>query len=384
MFAASLASEVTHSLLIHVPGFMLGVGFDEVRIGLITGSAGVAAVLARPVIGRTMDRRSRRMVIRLGTALLALCAVGYSLVDGPGPLLVVVRVAQGVADAMTYTAFFTYVADRVPPARRTQGLAVFGISGLTPIGLGTSLGDVILDAADYRTLFLVAAGFSALAFGLALTLEKTGVHEGATPRGFFHAIRSRPLRAIWWATGLLSLGFTGVFVFLTTYVRTEGLDSVAPFFLSYAGMAVFLRLAFGWVPDRMGPKRLVAPGLLGYATGFGVLALFPNTIGLLMAGLLCGAGHGIAFPVILSLATTRADRVDRGAVTSVFTAILDLGLIAFGPMLGLIITGPGYARMWGVVAIGIAMGAIAFARVDRRSAIEPTRESPPYPVEHGV
>jgi MFS family permease len=364
VFIASLASEVTHSLLIHLPGFMLGLGADEVRIGLITGAGGIAALLARPSIGRSMDRYSRRLLIRLGAAALAIACIGYAFVTEVGPLLVGLRVVQGLGDAMTYTAFFTYVADRVAKERRTQGLAVFGISGLAPIAIGTTLGDLLLRVSDYRLLFLVAAGFALLALALSLTLERTGVHEGATPHGFMAVLGKRGLRSVWWGTLLLSLGFTVVFVFVKTYVESFGLGSVGPFFVAYGGAAVVWRLVFGWVPDRLGPARMVAPGMLAYAGGFALLALMGSTSGLVLAGLASGLGHGIVFPVLLSLAGTRAGAANRAAATAVFTAILDSGLLVLGPALGAIIIGLGYPTTFLLVAVGMGGGLWVYRRLD--------------------
>jgi MFS family permease len=376
VFTASLASEVTHSLLVHVPGFMLKVGANEVRIGVYAGLAGVAAILVRPAIGRTMDRRSRRLVIRSGTALLAIACLGYTLVTNAGPLLASVRVVQGIADAMTYTAFFTYVADRIPPERRTHGLALFGISGLAPIGIGSSLGDLLLRIADYRTLFVVAAAFSGVAFLLAMTLESSGVKVGATPHGFKTVLLNRALRPIWLGAAMLSIGFATVFVFVKTYVDTSGLSSVGPFFVAYAATAVLLRTVFGRVPDRVGPRKVVVPGILGYAACFAALALIGSNVGLVLAGAFGGFGHGVTFPVLLSMSTTRADPDSRGATTSVFTAILDGGLLAFGPLLGVIITGPGYPAMFGVVAAFLCAGAWVFSRMDHVATPEPFTETP--------
>lgn len=48
VFLAAFASELTNCLLVHFPGYLLDLGADELRIGVIVGVAGLAAILVRP------------------------------------------------------------------------------------------------------------------------------------------------------------------------------------------------------------------------------------------------------------------------------------------------------------------------------------------------
>ena len=49
----------------------------------------------------------------------------------------------------------TYGADTIPIKRRTQGLAIYGLSGLIPISFAGYLGDTVIAAAGFSRLFLV-------------------------------------------------------------------------------------------------------------------------------------------------------------------------------------------------------------------------------------
>ena len=120
------------------------------------GTQALGAILAWPLVGRAMDARGRRVVILSGAVLFLAVAGLYLSIDALGPRIHAIRLLDGVAGIMWYSALFTYAADLVPAERRTQGLALFGVSGLVPIGLAAYSGDVILAAATYRELFLVA------------------------------------------------------------------------------------------------------------------------------------------------------------------------------------------------------------------------------------
>ena len=367
VFAASLATELSNSLLVHFPGFLLGLGANEARIGTIVALAGVASIGARPWVGRVMDRHSRRVVIRWGTVLSAAATLAYAFVDEIGPLVMVARLLQGLGQAMTATAFWTYISDRFPAEKRAQGVALFGISGLIPLAVGPGLGDLLLGSAGYDGLFFLASGLALLAFSMTLSLEKTGVHHGATPTGFWAVLRLTHMVPVWLGTFALSLGFTAAFVFVKTYVTTSGLGTVGPFFLAYGSTAILWRLGFAWVPDRVGPARMITPALLLYALGMTILGIGGSQPVLALAGLAAGLGHGIGYPVMLALSTLRTTLGDRGAATAIFTAIFDLGLIGMAPVLGLTISLFGYRSMFWATAATIVTGLIVVRRLDLKA-----------------
>jgi MFS family permease len=388
VFLAALASELANSLLVHFPGFLLDLGANELRVGLVVGVAGVASIGVRPWIGRAMDLHSRRLMIRIGTLVVAVATVMYAFADQLGPIVLLARLLQGVGQAMTMTAFWTYIADRVPVENRTQGIALFGISGLAPMGIAPALGDMILGGRwGYRGLFLVAAGFSVLAFALAMMMQRSGVTSGASTVGFSSVLRSRELRPIWLVSLFVSLGFTTAFIFVKTYVATSHIGTVGPFFAAYASMAVAWRLAFAWVPDRVGPARMVVPGLGLYAVGLATLGVMPTTLGLVLGGMFTGLGHGISYPVILGMATVRAAPGARGTATATFTAVFDLTLFAASPLIGAVIGQFGYRFMFVGVACTVLAGVFLFRWSDRRGrmAMHPSARGEPAiaPIPHG-
>lgn len=367
VFLAALASELGNSLLVHFPGYLLELGADELKIGLVVAIGGIASIGVRPWIGRVMDLHSRRLMIRVGSLVVATATLMYAFVDQLGPTLIIARLLQGLGQAMTMTAFWTYIADRVPAERRTQGIALFGISGLAPIGIAPALGDLILQGSwGYRGVFLTAMVFSLISFGFSLFLERSGVHTGAATTGFAAVLRSPSLRPIWLVTIFVSLGFTTAFVFVKTYVTTSGIGSVGPFFAAYAIAAVGWRLLLGWLPDRVGPVRMVAPGLGLYALGLAMLGFVPGTLGLIIGGVFTGLGHGISYPVILGLATVRTGDGDRGTATAIFTAMFDLALFVASPIIGASIRWFGYSATFEGVAATIVLGVVLFYVTDGR------------------
>src|SRR5205814_10217263 len=141
---ANLMLSLAGFLFVHLPGFLQQLGAGEAQIGRIMGAQAIGSVLAWPLVGHVMDARGRRVVILTGASLFVAVIVLYLYVDSLGPFVYLVRMLDGAAHTMWYTALFTYAADLVPVQRRTEGLAIFGVSGLVTIGLGAQFGDAIL------------------------------------------------------------------------------------------------------------------------------------------------------------------------------------------------------------------------------------------------
>jgi len=364
---ANGAQGLGFHLFLHFPGYLRDLGAREAEIGLIFAVASVAAIGLRPPLGRTMDRRGRRPLILWGGVANSLVCAAYLTVTELGPWVYAVRIAHGFSEAVLFTTLFTYAADWVPAARRTQGLALFGVSGMLPIALGGALGDAILARADYAALFATATGFAVLSLLLSLPLRDRPLAEPhAEPaRGFRAALAQPDLLPLWWLGGVFATALASVFAFLKLYVEDTGLGTVGAFFGAYAASAITERVLLGWLPDRVGPKRVLFPALLALAGGFAALALADSALDVALAGALCGVGHGYTFPILFGLVVTRARSAERGSAMAIYTALFDLGMLAGGPTLGFVIEAAGYGALFSVAAGAIVAGAAVFAVWDR-------------------
>jgi MFS family permease len=366
---SNLFQALTFNLFLHFPGFLKDLGARETQIGLLFSLTAMASIGVRPTLGRIMDARGRRGVILAGNVLNTGVMALYLTVTAIGPWVYAVRILHGVAEAILFTALFTYAADCVPERRRTQGLMLFGVSGMLPIALGGLAGDAVLARAGYATLFQVALGFAAVALVLALSLPEmaptAAARESEVPRGFRRVLVQPDLVPLWGIGTVFALALAAVFTFLKTFVMHTGIGSVGGFFSAYAGVALALRVFLGWLPDRVGAKRVLFPALVTLAIGFLALAVANDDRDVLLAGALCGAGHGYTFPLLFTMVVNRVRDADRGTAMSIYTALFDLGVLLGGPLLGWVIDRFGYMTMFITAATLIAAGTAGFALGDR-------------------
>jgi len=236
--------------------------------------------------------------------------------------------------------------------------------------LGASLGDEILARADYQALFLASLGFAVAALLLSLPLRdvhrRPGV-EAEPSRGFRAALTQRDLLPLWWIGGIFAIALASVFTFLKRYVDETGYGTVGAFFNAYTAVALALRVFFGWLPDRVGPLRVLLPALACLATAFVLLALADGPLEVVVAGLLFGAGHGFTFPILFGIVVTRARDADRGSAMGILTGLFDLGVVLGGPLFGSIITVFGFSAAFATAGAIVVAGTFVFVGWDARS-----------------
>lgn len=372
---ANAILSLSSSLFVHLPGLLQQIGAGEGEIGRIMAMQAIGAILVWPLVGTVMDRRGRRVVIVSGVALFVLAVALYLSVSTLGPRVYAIRLIDGAAATMWYTALFTYAADLVPEQRRAEGLAVFGVSGLIPLGLGAFSGDVILASAGFREVFIVALALAVLGLLFCLPLRDVSrAHTGQTARSgsLLRNASDRNLLSLWVAAFTFFVGVVVVFTFVKTFIVAKGIGSMGSFFGAYATTAVLLRVFLGWLPDRLGARRMVGISMSFYACGFIALALADTSVGVLIAGLLLGAGHGYTFPVLLSLVVTRSPAEERGAATAFFMALDWLSLLVAGPMVGYAIEHIGYGQSFVAIGMTVALGTGVFYLLDHPRTVRPS------------
>jgi MFS family permease len=337
------------------PLHLASLGASTPRIGVLIALAPTAAVLVRPALGGLLVRRGRRWILRSGGFLNLLAVSLYTVFEDIGWGMTAIRILHGISIGALFTTFFTYAADISPVTRRTEGLAVFGISGILPTAFAPALGEELVLRAGFQAMFLAAVAFSAasLAFTWGLAEPDDDLAE-VRPHGFWRLARERRHFGVWVTAFFFSLGMSSYVAFLEPHARALGFERAGLFFFCYSAAAVVLR-AFGRaLPDRLGPRRMLIPALASLAAGLYLVARLDSLAVLGAAGLLCGMGHGYLFPILSGMAIEGTDRRTRGSAMSFFTAVFDLGQMLGPPFFGVVAKVAGYPAMFLCAMAGVA------------------------------
>lgn len=365
LFLEALAFHCT----VHLPGFFHGLGAGEGLIGWLALAFALASLTAQPLVGWLVDWRGRRpLILAVAVLHLAVAALHLTLAS-LGPWAFAVRALHGICEAMLFSALTAFASDIIPSSRRTEGLALFGVAGLVPIGLAGLVGDVVLHFGSYRELFLVQTGLALVALVAALQLREPP-RQGPAPTargaltGYFRLLRQRELLPVWFVGVVFSTSLTTVFGFLKVFFIERGVGSMSAFMGGYIAVAISIRIFLGWVPERLGATKTLVPALFVLGAGLWILSASDTSLEVVLAGACCGFGHGFAYPTGLSLAVTRASAAQRGAAVAIFASVFPLGLL-FAPLFGALIERFGYAHMFELNALTAVVGVLLFALWDR-------------------
>jgi len=341
LFAANLAIVASFTCYFLFPLFITAHGGNSADIGLLMGIFALASAACRPWISPLIDRFGRKHCFTAGCVIMVLMPLSYPLFDQtPLPLLqlCVIRAAHGIGMAICFTSVFTFAADLVPETRLNEGIGIFGVSGLFGIAVGPMFAEWAYQGWGSQGLFYTSTLLASAALVVHLPLQDrigAQLHTTTQP-GFFRLLMQPRHACVALLAGLFGLGVSTSGNFIAPLCEQRQLDLVTPFFVSYSLAAITSRLFIGRLADRVGERRVLPWAFL--VCGVGLLLVLPASSYFMMAlaGFVCGAGHGLLFPTLNTLAIRDIPASYRGRVTGIFTGAIDTGIFLGSVSLGAI------------------------------------------------
>ncbi|MEO1269973.1 MAG: MFS transporter [Myxococcota bacterium] len=351
---------------------------DRTTISLIMSTAAVSGILFRPLIGWSLDVFGRRPTLTVGTIILFISMALIGFVDTIGPLIYAVRFLFGIGVGALFTGYFALVSDIIPPERRTEGIALFGVSGLAPLALNPIHQNIVGGEPAYLRWLYPGLGLLILAslacvwwikepnqpHSMRILPNETPPPPKVTVSAIVKALTNRRLWPVWWASVIFA-GLVALFMtFATVAAEAREIEQPAMLWVAYAGGAIGVRLFGARLPDRLGTHNIVAPALGCYVLAFLLAAGAMSATGFVAAGLLAGLGHGYCFPVLTSQVVSRSPDHVRGSALAMFTALWDVSKLALMPLFGLISDNLGDAVMFSLVAVTALAALLIWAATE--------------------
>lgn len=122
-----------------LPLHVQAIGGTATDVSRVVGIMGLSQLLIRPFVGWLVDGKGRKPIAVLSMALIAIACLVMGLSESI-PMLMLGRFVMGVGFAMGYTAIVTMVGEVVPPDRRGESQAAFGMFPQIGLGLGPVIG----------------------------------------------------------------------------------------------------------------------------------------------------------------------------------------------------------------------------------------------------
>lgn len=377
LFLAGLLFWVSITLLLPtLPIYIQDVGGTTRQVGIVMGCFAIGLLASRGRLGKMADRRSRKIVILIGSLVAVLAPILYMLADSVFGLAAI-RAFHGISIAAFTIGYSALVVDLAPVEHR--GTLIGHMNLAVPIGMsiGPALGGFLQangklyvpDGTGYEALFALSAICAVSAFILSSQIEATSLpkvesstNRQQSTRSFKQFVRDRALLIP--AVVLLSIGlvFGTLVAFLPLFIRELGLDFNVGLFYTVVAMTSFsVRLFVGKASDRYGRGLFISAALVCYVISMLLLTMAQTPIGFILAAIAEGAGAGVLIPLTLALVSDRSYADERGKVFAFCMGGFDLGIALGGPCFGFLepLLG-GYRGIFALAAVLAAISLVIF------------------------
>ncbi len=347
-----------------LPGFVRDeYGASDLVVGTAVTATAFTALLVRPVAGHLADRYGHRRVMQAGALAVAVFGLAYFLPFGP-LWLIAVRLVLGAGEAALFTAGAAWTMSIAPHDRRGQLIGLYGMSMWGGISLGTFLG-AVLENLGRGAVWTFSALAGLVAFVLVRTVRD---RETAAPAGA-GGLMLRPALVPGLALALGSAGYAGLAAFVVLHLEGRGSGSGVVVLSCFSAVYAGTRLFIGHFPDKYGARRVAIWCGAGECLGLLTVATAPNLPVAVLGSVVMGVGFSLLHPSLAVLVLDRVDPARQGAALGAYTSFWDLGLAAWGPLLGVVASGFGYPAVFVAGAVCAAAAALVALSLPQRKAV---------------
>jgi MFS family permease len=337
-------------------------GGGALASGTAVGIAFLATACGRPFAGLLADAGWSRPVVVTGGLLAATGGLGQLLAPDLA-LLLIARLVMGAGEAALFSGALPWVLSGTQAAQRGRLAGWFGLS----MWGGLAAGPVIATLVGARVWWVVV-GLSLASAALVLTtrsepsrlepLTRIRRPSDLVPRGV-------PLPGA--TIGLAAYCYGTVAALLVLRLRADDIriDNIA--LAVFAVAFLIARFAGSPLVDRYGGRMVAASTVPLAIVALVGLALADGPVIAVLCTALAGVGLALVYPACISMTLDRVRGLRPGVSMGVMTSFWDLGVMAAGPLGGLIAEQAGYQEAFLVAAGAGLMCVLVVLRVPSRA-----------------
>lgn len=327
-FSSFLFFSSFNMVIPELPDFMRTMG-GEKFIGLHIALFTVTAGISRPFSGKLTDRWGRVPVMIVGAVVTGVVSMFYPFVLNIYGFLFL-RLLHGFSTGFKPTGTAAYVADVVPANRRGEAMGITSFFGMVGMGMGNFVSSKIVLAWGLDTLFYISSSIAVFSIvillGMKETLEKPEKFTWNLLRinwaDLYEPTALRPAMVM-----MLNTFCFGVVISLfPDFSVSLGIADKGMFFVYFTGASLVSRVIGGKLSDMFGRVPILRVSLLIVALGSVLTGLSTTPTMFFTAGVVFGAGYGMASPSLFAWVIDRAADGVRGRALSTLFLALEIGI----------------------------------------------------------
>lgn len=338
--------------------------------GLIVGITVIGILISRFSSGYLTHIFRNKQLMLAGTLLLVPATLLYQFANSV-PLLIIVRLLQGIAIGLISTVTNTAVVLLFPKSRTGEGIGYFSLSTILATAIGPFAGLLVEQHFGFNTMFMMETFLSVLALFFCFLVDDkkisfhfTGEKTKVAVRDFIEP-KALPIASTIFIVGLGYAAIQAYLSFYTTEIHLATYSSV--FFLIYAVAILISRPFTGRIIDRLGENAVIIPAAIINMLGIVLLAIANSGWMILTAAFLIGLGFG-NFQSTCQTVAAKSVPIERlSQSTATYFVLFDLSL-GVGPYaLGTIEPMVGYRGLFWLMSIVIIVGLIWYLLIHGRN-----------------
>lgn len=357
-----------------MPRYISQIGGNYSQTGIVMSAFAVGVLIFRPLVGKKVDTRGRKIVLIFGILIFIISPVIYMFVTSVH-WLIPVRIFHGLGLAAFGTASITLITDAAPLESRGEILSYTGMANTIAFASGPILGFWVWDNWGFNVLFSFLSGLAILCLICSLFLNETKTDSSAESSvKYLEAIWQRKIIVAATVIMLIGLVHGGVMFYIPFYLEDFKVN-IGLFFSVYGISAFLIRFVVGKASDKIGRGPIVVFSLIFLTAGVLVLSQTTGVILMFTAAMLYGFGFGAQQPVLTALVADSTTEETRGKVFSFYYGGFDLGISITGLLLGFIAEKFGIRSMFIVCSFITFLALVIFSTIIEKNPAQSLRSA---------
>ena len=344
-------------------------GASDQMTGFLAGMFFGVAFAIRPISGPMITKLDKRMLLIFTFICGCVANLGYALVDNIAAFAVF-RFINGLEYSFLGTLVMTLASDNLPPEKMASGMGLYSVGSAIGMAIAPMIGSALLELGKnirdegfgFTLIFLFGAANLALAVipAAILSHDKKTKEETAGAGVWYKnilTVHALPITAV---ILLIQTSFSLYNTYMVEFGKEQGIAGVSLFFLVYALMLAVSRPISGVLTDKVGPPKVIFPGMVVLALSFLVIGSSTALWMILAGAVMAAIGFGSSQAPLTAMSMLTVEPIKRGVVSNTLYLGIDFGLF-IGPSLGAFVYGKmNYAAMYKTAVAPIGLSIIAF------------------------